>query len=54
MKEDQEQEQDQLPQLNNTTKSSSSRLHLIQNKLPNNKLPLLLLVLSMKRLWSTY
>jgi hypothetical protein len=50
---DQDQEQDQLPQLKNITKSSSSRLHLTHNKLPNNKLPPLLL-LSMKRLWSTY
>jgi hypothetical protein len=50
---DQDQEQDQLPQLKNITKSSSLRLHLTHNKLPNNKLPPLLL-LSMKRLWSTY
>jgi hypothetical protein len=50
---EQDQEQDHLAQLKNITKSSSSRLHLIHNKLPNNKLPLLLL-LSMKRLWSTY
>jgi hypothetical protein len=50
---EQDQEQDHLGQLKNITKSSSSRLHLIHNKLPNNKLPLLLL-LSMKRLWFTY